>query len=122
EKISPAAIYCSTGVNPVAFSVVRPTEAGWNSALESMITANRNSFQAEKNDTTATATRPGAESGRTIFHSTLISVQPSTTAASRTSDGTVSKTPFRSQMQIGSANAVSTSESAGKLSSIFSRR
>src|SRR5262245_46760720 len=109
-------MYCSTGVNPVAFSVVRPTAAGWNSALESIITANRNSFQAEKNDTTATATSPGADSGNTIVHSTRSSAQPSTTAASSTSDGMVSKTPFRIQIQIGRANAVSISESAGKLS------
>src|SRR3989337_4244463 len=106
----------------MAFSVARPTEAGIKSALPSRIPAYKYSFQAEKKATTATAIRPGIDKGKTILHNTLISVQPSTTAASRTSAGTVSNTPFRIQIQTGKAKAASISEREGKLFNRFNLR
>src|SRR5689334_16537270 len=114
-------MYCSTGTVPVALRLGMPTEVGCKVVLWIKITANRYSFQAEKNDTTATATMPGADRGSTMCQSAFSSVHPSTTAASSTSLGTVSKTPFKIQMQMGKAKAASTSDSVNRLSSKLSR-
>ena len=65
--------------------------------------ARRNSFQAARKENKAVTATAGSDNGRTMRRKTCTCVQPSSSAASSSSRGTVSKKPLSIQTHSGRA-------------------
>ena len=81
----------------------RPTGSVYMSFEELKVKASKNSFQAARKENNAVTATAGRDRGRIIFTNISNLLQPSNSAASSNSIGTVSKKPFSIQTHNGRA-------------------